>query len=212
VHTWLADPLLAPAITQDTLRYSELKLISKSVLVYNAIMESKAANILLEDAIQRDRTTARRAAIVELLLHERYLTREQLMVRIEAKLGKGCFGDSAWKDTFYRDMQVAKKALRSAGFQPAYSRKSKRPGYYLRDQARVSPKLAAVISGCVAEVNRSQIEIIKQLTFAQRFRQGCSISNLARNVVAHRIRQRYPNLSLAESQRLALQEKVKHEA
>lgn len=168
-------------------------------------MDTKAALILLGDAIQRDRATARRAALVEILLQERYLTREQLMVRIEGRLGAGCFGEAAWEDTFYRDMQVAKKALRAAGYQPGYSRRSKRPGYFLRNQARVSPQIAAAIAGSVAEVDRSQIKILRQLTAAQRFRQGFSISNLARNVVAHRIREKSPNLSLAEAQRTALE-------
>ena len=63
-----------------------------------------ALNVLLEDAITRDRTTARRAALLKILHQERYLTREQLIVRVEGILGVGCFGDSAWIDTFYRDM------------------------------------------------------------------------------------------------------------
>jgi hypothetical protein len=184
-----------------------LKLITKSVLVYNAVMMTEAVNILLEDAVRRDRTTARRAALVEILLQERFLTREQLIVRVEGKLGKGCFGDAAWEDAFYRDMQVVKQALRASGYQPAYSRSSKQPGYYLRNQSRVGPELAALLTASVSEADRSQIEIIKNLTFAQRFRQGCSVSNLARNVVAHRIRQRFPTLSMAEAQRLAIQER-----
>jgi len=170
-------------------------------------MRTEAANILLEDAIQRDRTTARRVALVEILLQERFLTREQLIVRVEGKLGKGCFGDAAWEDTFYRDMQVVKQALRASGYQPAYSRSSKRPGYHLRNQERVGSELAAILDGCVAEADPSQIEIFKNLTFAQRFQQGCTVSNLARNVVAHRIRQRNPTLSIAESQRLAIHER-----
>ena len=151
-------------------------------------------NILLEDAIYQDRTTARRAALVEILLNERYLTREQLITRVETKLGKGCFGDSAWEDTFFRDMQVVKQALRAAGYKPAYSRSACKPGYYLRDQAAISSELERILDGCVAEVNPSQVEIFKKLTFAQRFQQGYSISNLARNVVAHRIRQRHPKV------------------
>jgi hypothetical protein len=75
-----------------------LKLISKSVLVCNVFMRTEAVNILLQDAIQRDRTTARRAGLVEILLQERFLTREQLIVRVEGKLGKGCFGDAAFLD------------------------------------------------------------------------------------------------------------------
>ena len=171
-------------------------------------MWTAAANVLLEDSIRRDRTTARRAALVEILLQERYLTREQLIVRVEGKLGKGCFGDAAWEDTFYRDMQVAKQALRACGYQTAYSRSSKRPGYYLRDQGRVGAELSAILDGCVAEVDPAQIEVFKRLTFAQRFYQGCSISDLARNVVAHRIHQRNPKLSSAEAQRLAILERI----
>jgi hypothetical protein len=174
--------------------------------MYNSYMNDNAMYILLEDAINRDRTTARRAALVEILLKERYLTREQLMTRVEGKLGKGCFGGSAWEDMFFRDMQVVKLALRAAGFQPAYSRSSGISGYYLRDQAAISPDLEKILEGCAEEVNLSQIEIFKKLTFAQRFQQGYSISNLARNVVAHRIRQRNPNLNAGEAQRLALQQ------
>jgi hypothetical protein len=96
------------------------KLIYKSVLMYNQIMliSCQALELLLADAIDRDRTTARRATLCAILLHERYLTRQQLIVRVEGKLGAGCFGESAWVDTFYRDMQVVKKALRAAGYQP----------------------------------------------------------------------------------------------
>ena len=51
-------------------------------------------DVLIEDAISRDRTTARRAAFLEILCQEHYLTREQLIVRVEGKSGKGCFGDT----------------------------------------------------------------------------------------------------------------------
>lgn len=166
-----------------------------------------ALDVLLEDAITRDRTTARRAALLMILQHEAYLTREQLIVRVEGKLGIGCFGESAWIDTFFRDMQVVKRALRAAGFQIAYSRSSRRPGYYLRGHPPLSSQLSAILDGSIAEVDPSQIAILKQLSFKQRFQQGCSISNLARQVVAYRIQQRYPPISPAESFRLAIQER-----
>jgi hypothetical protein len=167
-------------------------------------MNSDAAEILLADAVHRDRTTARRAALVEILLQERYLTREQLIVRVEGILGKGCFGFSAWEDTFFRDMQVVKRALKAAGYQLAYSRSSHKPGYYFRHQAAISSNLDIILDGCVSEVDRSQINIFKNLTFEQRFQQGCSINNLARKIVAHRIQQRNPRLSWTEAQRLAV--------
>jgi hypothetical protein len=155
-----------------------------------------ALEVLLGDAITRDRTTARRSALWAILHHERYLTREQLIVRVEDKLGKGCFGDSAWDDTFYRDMRVVKRALRAAGYQLTYSRSSRRPGYYLRDQPAIGADLAAALDGSVAEVDRSQIAVFKRLSYKQRFQQGYSISDLARRVVAGRIRQRKSQLSL----------------
>ena len=170
-------------------------------------MNTDAVNILLEDAIKRDRTTARRVSLVGILLQERYLTRGQLMARVEGKLGKGCFGNAAWEDTFFRDIQVVKQALSAAGYQPAYSRSPQRPGYYLRNQAKISSNLSSALDGCVSEVDASQIAIFKKLTFQQRFQQGCSVSNLAHSVVAHRIRQRNPRLSTAEAHRLALQER-----
>lgn len=163
-----------------------------------------AADVLLADAIARDRTTARRAALVNLLLQEGCLTREQLITRVEGLLGTGCFGDSARVDTFFRDMRVVKQALKAAGFQPAYSRSLKQPGYYLQGQPPVGHRLTAILEGSAAEVDESQIAILKQLTHIQRFQQGCSISNLARQVVANRIRQRNPQISLAESQRMAI--------
>ena len=74
----------------------------------------KAQEVILQDAIQRDLPTARRAALLEILWHERYLTRAQLMARVGLQLGKHCFGTSAWEDTFYRDMHVVKQAFKAA--------------------------------------------------------------------------------------------------
>ena len=52
-------------------------------------------DVILHDAIQRDVTTARRVALLEILWNERYLTRAQLIARVELRLGKNCFGASA---------------------------------------------------------------------------------------------------------------------
>lgn len=167
-----------------------------------------AYKVLLEDSISRDRTTARRAALLEILLQERYLRREQLITRVEGKLGKGCFGDSAWEDTFYRDMQVVKSALEATSYHPAYSRNMQKPGYYLREQLSINDNLSVVLDGSVAEVDEAQISIFKNLTPRQRFQQGCSITNLACRVAAHRVRLQNPQLSLAQAQRLAIQKKI----
>lgn len=165
----------------------------------------KAQDVILQDAIQRDITTARRAALLEILWHERYLTRAQLIARVGRRLGKNCFGASAWEDTFYRDMYVVKQAFKVAGLTLAYSRNKPQTGYYLKGQPDLSPELKQILHSSVAEVDPRQIEIYQRLTPADRFRQGCSISDTARTVVAFRIREENPSLSLAEAHRMALQ-------
>lgn len=187
-----------------------VNLIEKSgLLLYNYSMvmirlPQKAVETLLQDASQRDRTTARRVRLFNVLLQERFLTREHLIARVEAVLGKGCFGDAAMEDTFYRDMKVVRDAFKSAGYNLGYSRGSKHPGYYLRGQPGLGNDLATALEGSIAEISLAQIDIYRQLSPAQRFRQGCSISDTAREVVVYRIRQRNPALSVSEAHRLAL--------
>ena len=160
---------------------------------------------LLHDAIKRDVTTARRAALLEILWNERYLMRSQLIARAELRLGKNCFGISAWEDTFYRDMRFVKQAFEAAGYRLLYSRKKQQPGYYLDGRPALSPEIQQALKGSAAEVDQRQIEIYHKLSFAERFHQGCSISDTARKVVAYRIRQNNPKISLMEANRIALQ-------
>lgn len=159
--------------------------------------------VLLTDAIARDRTTGRRAALLRILQDERNLTREQLITRVEGLLGKGCFGVTSRVDIFYRDMKVVKQALLAAGFLLAYSRNKRSPGYYLRNSSPISTHLSAILDGSIAEIDPSQIAVIKRLSYSQRFQQGCSISNLASQVVGYRIQVRNPGISIAEARRLA---------
>lgn len=160
--------------------------------------------ILLQDACQRDRVTARRVYLMRILWQERYLTRLQLVVRVESWLGKDCFGHKAVHDTFYRDLKVVKQAFQESGYELKYSRSTLRPGYFLKDQPAVSETLKRAIQGSSAEVNRQQIAILRQFSAAKRFALGASISDTARQAVAYRIRQRHPELSIVEANRLAL--------
>lgn len=165
----------------------------------------KAIEVLLQDASQRDITTARRITLLSILWNERYLTRAQLMTRVEYRLGRSCFGASAWEDTFYRDMRVVKQAFMAAGYELEYSRNKPQSGYFIKGQPGLSPEFDQMIKASAAEVDSRQIAIYHQLTAAERFRQGSSISDTARNVVAYRIRQENPKLSGLEANRIALQ-------
>ncbi len=127
------------------------------------------------------------------------------MARVEQKLGKNCFGKSAWEDNFYRDIRLVKQAFNAAGFHLVYGRGKQRGGYYLLDQPPISPELKQIIRSSASEVDQRQINIYHRLSPADRFRQGCAISDIARNVVAYRIRQENPELSPAEATRFALQ-------
>ena len=166
---------------------------------------SEAQEIIFQDAVQRDITTARRSVLLEILSHERYLTRSQLIARVELQLGRTCFGASAWQDTFYRDMRIVKKALQAAGFSLLYSRNKKQLGYYLEGQPALSPKFKQILESSVKEVDQRQIDIYLKLSPSDRFFQGCSISDTARKVVAYRIQRENPKLSLMEASRMALQ-------
>lgn len=165
----------------------------------------KAIEVLFLDAIQRDIPTARRAALLRILWNERFLTRPQLIARVEHQLGKHCFGASAWEDAFYRDMRVVKQAFLAARLTLKYSRDKKRPGYYIHEQDVLSAEFMNMVRASAAEVDQRQIDIYHRLSPAARFQQGCAISDTARNVVAFRIRQENPSLTVQEADQLALQ-------
>jgi hypothetical protein len=168
-------------------------------------LSPKSREVIFQDTMHRDLTTARRTALLDLLWNERFLTRAQLITRVDQKLGESCFGKSAWEDNFYRDMRVVKRAFSAAELHLAYSRSKQRSGYYLVDQPPLSPELKQLLKSSVSEVDQRQIDIYHQLSPADRFYQGCAISDTARQVVAYRIRLENPGISPAEANRLALQ-------
>jgi hypothetical protein len=124
---------------------------------------------ILQDAVRRDITTARRVALLEILCNERYLTRSQLIARVELRLGKNCFGASAWQDAFYRDSRIVKQAFEAAGYRLLYSRNKQRPGYYLDGQSLLSSEIQQVLRGSASEVDQRQIDIYRKLSFSERF-------------------------------------------
>ncbi len=159
----------------------------------------------MKDTLQRHLAIVRRTTLLEILRHERYLTKAQLMARVELRLRRGCFGSSAWQKTFYRDMHVVRQAFEAAGFSLQYSRNRQQPGYYLKGQEALSSEFKQILRSSASEVDQRQIDIYQKLSPAERFRQGCSISDTARRVVAYRIRQESPTLSWNEASRIALE-------
>ena len=77
--------------------------LQTGIIVHNTIRFSLPAlmkDSLLHDAMQRDITTARRVALLEILWNERYLTRAQLIARVELWLCQNCFGSPHGKTHF----------------------------------------------------------------------------------------------------------------
>lgn len=175
------------------------------------LLPQKSLDILLQDAMRRDLSTARRMEMLALLLNERYLTREQIMTRVEGRLGAGCFGCAAWEDTFYRDLRVVKEALRAAGYVLKYSRsraERNRAGYYLEGEPPVSAALTDQLQRSIAETDPRQIDIFRRLTPAERVRMGCSVTDAATGAAAYRIRHNRPELTPVQSSYLAIQGKL----
>jgi len=137
---------------------------------------------LLRDAEKRDLVTARRSHLARVLLRERYLTRESLMLRVEFLMGFASFGEKSWKDNFYRDMRVVKVALKQAGFDLKYSRVEDHPGYYISGEDFLHSDVKKEIAGALNEIDQEQIEIYKRISPAQKFCQACSIINLGKKV------------------------------
>jgi hypothetical protein len=137
---------------------------------------------LLRDAEKRDPVTARRSYLARTLLRERYLTRENLMFRVESLMGFASFGEKSWKDNFYRDMRVVKAAMKRAGLDLKYSRAGDRPGYYIAGESFLHPDVKKEIAGALDEIDQEQIEIYKRISPTQKFYQACSIINLSKKV------------------------------
>jgi hypothetical protein len=102
-------------------------------------------------------------------------------------------------------MRFVKQAFEAAEYRLVYSRKKEQPGYYLDGQPALRSEIQQELKSIAADVDQRQIDIYHKLSFAERFHQGCSISDTARKVVAYRIRQDNPKLSLMEANQITLQ-------
>ncbi len=157
-------------------------------VVYNKVMESKLKKSYksIEETGGGEIARARRKRLLVTLYHERYLTRNGLVWRVEGGLGKGCFGKVIPRLTFLVDMWFVKKAFKTSGYELACSWGKERRGYYLRGEGELSQELYKKIKGAVDEIDPKQVAVTRRLTPAQRVQQGCSITDLAHSVVRYR--------------------------
>jgi hypothetical protein len=155
----------------------------------------------LREVAAQDLPMARRMALLRLVWQQAYWSRKGLVWWVEDLLGQDCFGASP-RSTFYRDMAVVRQALAENGHRLLYGRRKGQRGYYVEGRPRLDEHLRRLIAGAMAEVDPRQIAISRKLTPAQRFRQGCSMVELAERVGACRLRQRQPHLSEEQARRM----------
>ena len=149
-------------------------------------------------------STARRAALLRLVWQEPYLVRQGLIARVEAILGRGCFGSSPLA-AFRRDIAAVRRALARAGHRLNYSRRPGQTGYYVKDRPFLDQRLQDLIAASIAEVDPEQIAVSRPLTPAQQFQQGSSMVRLAEQVAVYRLRQRQTGLGEEEARRIVRQ-------
>lgn len=153
-----------------------------TISLENIKVPNKAIAALLKDAQGRDLTTARRQLLFQTLWRERYLTRSQLIWRIDKQLGNHCFGVKAWEDTFYRDMRAVKTVFASAGFTLEYNRGGNRPGYHLAGEPALHQSMHRRLVGALQELDDEQCEIYGQISAEQKCYQAISMIESSRRV------------------------------
>jgi len=141
-----------------------------------------AQRVIIPYVEKQTRAAIRRWHLANILLRERYLTREALMFRVESIMGFASFGENNRKGNFYRDMCVVKAALKQIDFDLKFSRSMDKPGYYFAGEDSLHPDVKKEIAGALDEIDQEQIEIYKRISPAQKFYQACSIINLAKKV------------------------------
>ena len=139
----------------------------------------------LRQMAEEDLTTARRTALLRLVWEEAYLTRQGLIARVEAFLGRGCFGPSPCS-AFRRDIAAVREALARAGHRLRYSRQRGRRGYYVEGRPHLDERLQHLIAGAVAEVDPRQMAIYRRLEPSQRVWQAAHLSDWLRRVSERR--------------------------
>ncbi len=164
----------------------------------------KVKEVISQQSTSHASTLKRRMELLRILWDERYLTRQQLICRVNQKLGRNSFGKSATKSAFYSDMKIIEKAFQAVDIKLAFNHRRSHGGYFLVGEPAISEELAVEIKNSADEVDSRQIEIYQKLTPADRFRQGCEISDLALRVVAYRILMENPGMNLREANRIAL--------
>jgi hypothetical protein len=150
---------------------------------------------LLEDAIHRDRVTARRSTLLTLIWQESFLSGAGLISRTEALVGRGCFG-AAPVATLRRDIHALKHLLNQAGFRLRCSRQTGRSGYYVVGRPELAPELTEMIRAGMQDVDPKQIALAARLTPADRVRQAGQLSDGLRHMAVRRLMNEQTGLSL----------------
>jgi len=140
--------------------------------------------VLLAHQAEQNPVLARRMALLDILCAEAYLTREELIAKVQERLGEDCFGQDAVQ-ALWEDM----RALRAAGMDIRYSRSKGRLGYYLRTVA-VSEEDKRKIRAVFDEIDYRQMAILRSLPPARRTAMVFELCEALRQSIAASVRSR----------------------
>ncbi|HQY91965.1 MAG: hypothetical protein WAU00_18485 [Caldilinea sp.] len=85
------------------------------------------------------------------------------------------------------------------------------PSYHRKTPLIVTDKMRRQIAGAVAEIDLEQMEILRQMTPAERMAIAAGMIHDLEQAAAYRLRKRYPELEIAESLRIVRQGLVEYE-
>lgn len=167
-------------------------------LALGKTMSREAWLTWLRALAMQDLPLARRAALVNVIWLESHLLARGLLWRVRDLLSIRCFGATP-DETFTQDIAAVHEAFAAARHQ---MKRDEQGGYYVVGRPRVNAEWRQLVTAGKADVDPQQIAASRHLTIAQKFQQGCSMTNLAYRVTAYRLRQRQPQLSEAEALRI----------
>jgi hypothetical protein len=146
--------------------------------------------------VQQTRTGRRQLALAGILrTAPAPLPREELIRRVEAEVGAGCYGRRP-APTLWSDVQ----ALKRAGLPIRYSRAAGRTGYYLpspeEELQRWATRMLEQIGWNAASLK--QIEVYAHMAPAAKIEQMFRLRRAQMNAMIARIRKEQPDLSREE--------------
>ena len=150
--------------------------------------------------------TLRRGVIARLIWQASGQRSPGLIDNVAYVLGRRVWGDRP-RQTLAGDLFCLRRALAAAGRRLRYDNRPGHKGLYVQGRPALDPQIVKAIRGAIAEVDPTQMAIMRQHTPAERFAHTVAMIEFFQQAGALRLRRRQPQLSEAEAIYLVRQQK-----